>query len=244
MVVSKEMVKRFDDLQQLNTAAAELFVQNARAAIAERDRFTVALTGGSSPVALYRLLASPAYRDQVQWDKVYVFWGDERWVPLDDERSNARMSFETLLSHVPVPPSQVFAMWADGVMPDEQAQTYEAQLRQHLRPEGSFDLILLGMGGDGHTASWFPHTDVLNERDKWVAAYYLPEQDMYRITLTVPLINRAKKIAVITFGAGKADALYEVLKGERNTELYPAQLLPTDDHQINWLVDRAAAAKL
>lgn len=238
------MIKKFDDLGQLNTAAAQLFVQTAQAAIAERGRFTVALTGGTSPADLYRLLASSPYRDKVQWEQVYIFWGDERWVPLDDERSNARMAFETLLSHIPVPPSQIFPMWADGVSPDEFARKYEQSLRLHLHSEGRFDLILLGMGADGHTASWFPHTGVLHEYDKWVAAYYLHAQDMYRITLTVPLVNRADRIAVIAYGANKADALYEVLQGERNAEQYPAQLLPSADDRITWFVDEAAAARI
>jgi len=238
------MVRKFDDLQQLNTEAAKLFITAAKAAIAAQGRFTVALTGGTSPVGLYRLLASSPYRDEVQWEQVYIFWGDERWVPLDDERSNARMTFETLLSHVPVPQHQIFPMWGDGASPDEFARKYEQSLHLHLDPEGRFDLILLGMGADGHTASWFPHTGVLHEYDKWVAAYYLHAQDMYRITLTVPLINQAKQIAVIAYGANKADALYEVLQGERNAEQYPAQLLPTADGRITWFVDEAAAARI
>jgi len=238
------MVKKFETLQQLNEEAAQLFVNAAQAAIATRGRFTVALTGGSSPAELYRLLASSPYREQIQWEQVYIFWGDERWVPLDDELSNARMAMETLLSHVPVPESQIFPMWAEGVSPDEFAHTYEQSLRHYLGPDGHFDLVLLGMGGDGHTASWFPHTGVLHEYEKWVAAYYLHAQDMYRITLTVPLVTRARQLAVIAYGSGKADALYEVLQGERNIEKYPAQLLPTADDQITWFVDTAAAARL
>lgn len=237
------MIKKFKDLQQLNTEAARLFVQAAQTAIARNGRFNVALTGGSSPVDLYRLLASAPYRDQVSWEQVYIFWGDERWVPLDDERSNARMAFETLLSHVPVPRPQIFPMCAEGVSPDEFAQSYEESVRLHLT-EGRFDLILLGMGADGHTASWFPHTEVLHEYDKWVAAYYLEAQAMYRITLTVPLVNRANQIAVIAYGSNKADALYEVLRGERNFEHYPAQLIDVADDRITWFVDEAAAARI
>ncbi|GGC23913.1 6-phosphogluconolactonase [Parapedobacter defluvii] len=238
------MVRKFNDLQQLNTEAAELFVRAAQTAIAQHGRFTVALTGGTSPAGLYRLLASSPYRDQVRWEQVYIFWGDERWVPLDDERSNAQMAFETLLSHVPIPQSQIFPMWADGISPDDFAREYEQLLRLHLSSEGSFDLVLLGMGADGHTASWFPHTGVLHEYDKWVAAYYLNAQDMYRITLTVPLVNRANQIIVIAYGANKANALYEVLRGERNAEQYPAQLLPTTGDRITWFVDEAAAEKI
>jgi len=237
------MIKKFKDLLQLNTEAAQLFVQAAQTAIAQNGRFNVALTGGSSPVDLYRLLASVPYRDQVSWEQVYIFWGDERWVPLDDERSNARMAFETLLSHVPIPRSQIFPMWAEGVSPDEFAQSYEKSVRLHLA-EGCFDLILLGMGADGHTASWFPHTEVLHEYDKWVAAYYLEAQAMYRITLTVPLVNRANQIAVIAYGSNKADALYEVLQGERNFEHYPAQLIDVADDRITWFVDEPAAARI
>jgi len=238
------MIRKFNDLQQLNTEAAQLFVQASQHAIAQRGRFAVALTGGTSPEGLYRLLASSPYREQVQWEQVDIFWGDERWVPLDDERSNARMARETLLSHVPVPQSQIFPMWADGVSPEEFAQQYEQTLRDHLNADGCFDLILLGMGADGHTASWFPHTKVLHEHNKWVAAYYLDAQDMYRITLTIPLVNRANQIAVIAYGNNKADALYEVLKGARNSEQYPAQLIDLSGDRVTWLVDEAAAARV
>lgn len=238
------MLKRFSGLGRLNEEAAQLFIQTAKEAIEKNGRFTVALTGGSSPVELYKLLATPPYRDQVEWEQVFVFWGDERWVPIADERSNARMAFETLLTHVPVPKEQIFPMWADNTSPGEFARDYEQVLRQHFQSDGHFDLVLLGMGADGHTASWFPNTGVLYEYDKWVAAYYLNAQDMYRITLTVPLINQAVKVAVIAYGANKADALYEVLCGERNIEQYPAQLIDTAEGRVTWFVDEAAAAKV
>lgn len=239
------MIKKFNDLEQLNEEAAQLFIQAARETIEKSGRFTVALTGGSSPVGLHKLLASPAYRDQVQWDRVFVFWGDERWVPLDDERSNARMAFETLLDHVPVPKEQIFPMWADGTSPAAFAHKYEQTLRSHLQPGGHIDFVFLGMGADGHTASWFPNTGVLHEYDKWVAAYFLAPQDMYRVTLTVPLVNRATRVAVIAYGAGKAEALYEVLRGERNIEKYPAQLIDrSEDGRVTWFVDEAAASRL
>lgn len=238
------MLKKFSDLALLNEEAAQLFVQTAKEAIEKNGRFTVALTGGSSPVELYKLLATPPYRDQVKWEQVFIFWGDERWVPLTDEQSNARMAFETLLSHVPIPEEHIFPMWADNTLPGEFAQAYEQTLREHLQSDGHFDLVLLGMGADGHTASWFPNTDVLYEYEKWVAAYYLDAQDMFRVTLTVPVINQAAKVAVIAYGANKADALYEVLRGERNIEQYPAQLIDTADGRVAWFVDDAAAAKI
>src|SRR5690606_31052957 len=128
----------------------------AEKAIREKGQFTVALTGGSSPVELYKMLAQEPYAGRIDWQKCFVFWGDERWVPLDDERSNARMAFETLLDHVPVPKEQIFPMWADGTSPAEFAHEYEQTLRSHLQPGGHIDFVFLGMGADGHTASWFP----------------------------------------------------------------------------------------
>lgn len=238
------MVHIFNNTDDLSRAAARLFVEAAQAAVQERGRFHVALTGGSSPVGLYRLLAQPEYTAQVPWQQTFVFWGDERWVPLTHEKSNARMAKLELLDKVPVSGQQVFPMWAEGTEPEAFAKKYEQLLQQHFGPGmPRFDLILLGMGDDGHTASLFPHTAVLKEKDRLVQAYYLPPQSMYRITLTAPLINAAKKIAFLTFGAGKAKSLYEVLEGARNEEQYPSQLIRNDD-TVHWLVDEAAAAML
>jgi 6-phosphogluconolactonase len=188
------MITVFKDTAELSRTAAELFVQAAREAVEQNGRFTVALTGGSSPVQLYRLLAQSPYREQVPWEQTYVFWGDERWVPLTDERSNAKMALDTFLSQVPVPPAQIYPMWGEGE-PEEFAHQYEALLQQHFHQQAPvFDLILLGMGDDGHTASLFPGTEVLQENSRWVLAYYLKPQSMYRVTLTAPLINQARKI--------------------------------------------------
>src|SRR5690606_35517577 len=237
-------IRKFKNIDELNASAAELFVQTAARAIADKGRFTVALTGGSSPIGLYRLLTRLPFREQVDWRRVYVFWGDERWVPLSDDRSNAKMSYETLLNHVPIPADQVFPMWSANVEAVEYAREYEDLLKQYLGTEGRFDLILLGMGADGHTASWFPGTEVLEERLKWVRAYYLAPQEMYRITLTVPVVNRANRVAVITYGEGKAEALYQVLEGLPDPVKDPAHLLSGADNEVTWFVDEAAASKL
>lgn len=237
------MVRVYRDIETLNIEVAELFVSAAKDAIEKHGSFIVALTGGSSPLGLHRLLASTPYREQVAWDKVVVFYGDERWVPLTDERSNAKMSFETLLDHVSVPKSQIFPMWDDELTPEAFADRYEAKLKEQLG-DRNFDLILLGMGGDGHTASWFPGEDVINEHERWVAAYFLEPQDMYRVTLTVPLVNRAHQLAVIAYGEGKSIALAEVLEGDRAPEMYPAQLLSPLSGTITWFVDDAAAQRL
>ncbi|WP_276496257.1 6-phosphogluconolactonase [Pontibacter litorisediminis] len=239
------MVTIFKDTSYLSQRAAELFVDAAQEAVQKNGRFVVALTGGSSPKQLYQLLSQEPYRDQVPWQQTYVFWGDERWVPLTDERSNAKMAKELLLNKVPVPQEQIFPMWED-MAPEAYAQKYEQLLKELFNDQApAFDLILLGMGDDGHTASLFPHTEVLAEQEKWVAAYYLEPQSMHRITLTAPLINQAKRILFMTFGENKAKALYEVLEGERNPQEYPSQLIqPQPGSEIYWYVDDKAASRL
>ncbi len=230
--------------EEIFKTAAQLFVAAACDAIDQKGFFTVALTGGSSPEGLYKLLSEDQYKNQIDWTKVLVFWGDERWVPLDNELSNAKMSQETLLQNVPVLPSNVFPMYADGVKPEDFASTYNTLLHEKLGDDGIMDFILLGMGSDGHTASLFPGTAVLEEKEKWVAAYYLDAQQMYRITLTAPFLNKAKKIIVLTFGDAKADALKEVLEGDYNPSLYPSQLLKPTKGELLFLVDEKAAKYL
>ncbi|BAP32464.1 6-phosphogluconolactonase [Chryseobacterium sp. StRB126] len=224
--------------------AARLFVDAANEAIDQKGYFTVALTGGSSPEGLYRLLSEDQYKSQIDWAKVLVFWGDERWVPLDNELSNAKMSQETLLKNVPVLSSNIFPMFKEGVKPEDFASAYNVLLKEKLGDGGVMDLVLLGMGGDGHTASLFPGTAVLEEKEKWVAAYYLDAQQMYRITLTAPFLNKARKIIVLTFGDAKAEALKEVLKGAYNPSLYPSQLLAPAQGELLFLVDGKAAKYL
>lgn len=238
------MIRIFKNSSSLTEAAAEEFIQTAAAAISANGRFTVALTGGSSPEQLYELLATAAFSDKIDWDKTLVFWGDERWVPLDDPRSNAGMAFEALLNRVPLRPQFIFPMWQEGQEAGEFARHYSSLLLKHLGEKPVFDLILLGMGDDGHTASLFPGTEVLKENEEWTAAWYLPSQEMYRITLTAPVINQARKILFMVFGSNKAAALSEVLEGEFNPEKYPAQLIKPGKGELIWLVDEAAAEKL
>lgn len=238
------IIKTYDNQTAASHAAADLFVQTAGLAIEEKGWFSVALTGGSSPVRLYDLLAKEPYVSQVSWEKIYVFWGDERWVPLHDPMSNAGMAYERLLAHVAIPKEQVYPMWQEHKNPEAFAADYEEQLTATLGTKGDFDLVLLGMGEDGHTASLFPHTAVLEEQEKWVAAYYLEPQKMYRMTLTAPLINRAKKLVFLVFGENKAFALNQVLEGEENFRQYPAQLINPVEGEVYWLVDNAAASSL
>lgn len=215
----------FDDLDTLYKKAADTFVDLSEKAIQKHDMFTVALSGGSSPKAIFKLLATEEYSQKINWNKVYFFWVDERWVALDDEKSNAKMTFETLLNRVPVNGDQIFPMYKDGVEPEDYAKEYEAQIKRVLGGKGVFDFILLGMGDDGHTASLFPGEAILEEKEKWVDAYYLKPQQMFRITLTAPIINKAENILVVAFGESKKHALNEVLNGEYNPKLYPLQLI-------------------
>lgn len=235
------MIQIYNTIEEINVKAATIFTEAAQKAIAEKGQFTAVLTGGSSPAGIYKLLASDAYKTKIDWSKVFIFWGDERWVPLNDDLSNAKMSYATLLSHVPIPSENIFEMYQDGVTPEDYAITYEQTIRKILGEEGKFDLILLGMGDDGHTASLFPGQAVLEEQNKWVDAYYLEPQKMHRITLTAPLINKAEKIIVIAFGEKKAHALKEVTTGDYNPSMYPMQLIKPVSGQILFLVDKSAA---
>lgn len=209
-----------------------------------QDRFTWVVTGGNSPKLLYELLAATPYKERIDWKKLHIFWGDERAVPFTDNRNNARMTFEQLLNHVPVVKEQVHIMRTD-LAPEAAAADYEQILHRYFRAEGpTFDLVLNGMGDDGHTLSLFPHTAVIHETEAWVKAYYLAPQEMYRITLTAPIVNRARQVAFLTFGNNKAHALQQVLKGDRNVDQYPSQLIQPVSGELHWFVDEAAAADL
>lgn len=215
----------FDNLDTLYKTAADTFVDLSKKSILKYDRFVVALSGGSSPKAIFNLLATQEYAEKIEWNRIYFFWVDERWVALDDEKSNAKMTFEVLFDKVPVNKEHIFPMYKEGISPEEYAKEYEQEIRDILGNEGIFDFILLGMGDDGHTASLFPGEKVLDEHEKWVDAYYLKPQEMFRITLTAPIINKAKNILVVAFGESKKYALNEVLDGEYNPKLYPLQLI-------------------
>lgn len=229
----------FDNLDALYKNAANMFVELSEKSIRKHDKFVVAISGGSSPKAIFSLLATEEYADRIEWSKVYFFWVDERWVSLDDEKSNAKMTFETLLNKVPVKKEHIFPMYKNRTEPEDYAKEYEAQIRNILGDEGIFDFILLGMGDDGHTASLFPGEKVLHEKKKWVDAYYLQSQEMFRITLTAPVINKAENILVVTFGKSKKHALGEVLRGAYNPEVYPLQLIENRDG-VHFFTDQEA----
>jgi 6-phosphogluconolactonase len=238
------MIEIRDDLEALSRAAAELFARQAQEAAAQRGRFSVALSGGNTPKRTYELLAQPPLRDQVPWPQVHVFWGDERCVPPADPRSNYRMARQALLDHVPIPAAQVHRV-AGEKPPQQAAADYQLDVQQFFQgAPPRFDLVYLGLGDNGHTASLFPNTPVLQERQRWVAEVYVAEQSMYRVTMTALLLNQAALVAFIVSGAGKAGVLPEVIEGPPDTQRLPAQLIQPAPGQLLWLVDRAAAAKL
>lgn len=234
----------FADSYALNAAAAERIVVAAWQAIEARGAFHFVLSGGETPRPLYELLASELYRTRIDWGNVHVYWSDERFVPVDDPRSNAGMAWRALLGHVPIPAAQIHPMFCPKT-PRQAAQDYEDLLR-HL---GSgqlprFDLVLLGLGADGHTASLFPGTATVAEQCRLVCDLYLPEQDMFRLTLTLPVLNQARQVLFMVSGTGKAAMLKQVLSEGAAGEGPPARLIRPQDGEIVWLVDSAAATGL
>lgn len=238
------MIRVYPDMEALSRAAAELFAVEARRAEAERGRFAVLLAGGETPRRCYEILAEAPLRDRIPWGTVHVFWGDERCVPGDDPRSNAAMARRTLLDRVPVPATQIHPIPC-GSFPREAAAAYEELLRAFFGGgPPRFDLVFLGLGENGHTASLFPGTAALEERERWVAEVYVAEEGLQRVTLTAPAINQAALVAFLAAGEGKAAVLREVLEGNTDLRLLPARLIRPAHGKILWLVDRAAARLL
>lgn len=209
--------------------------------LAKRDRFTFVLSGGSTPKALYSLLSKSPYKETIPWEKIYFFWGDERAVPYEDDRNNARMCYEELLNKVPVVASHIHVMRTD-IDPLESAKEYENILNAYFEnADTTFDLVLLGMGDDGHTLSLFPGTAVIHETEKDATAFFLAAQDMYRITLTAPIVNRSASVVFMAVGGGKAETLKSVLEGEKNVDKFPSQIIDPENGQLHWFIDEAAA---
>jgi len=240
-------VRLFASLETLLQEAAEEFVELAQAAVRAKDLFAVALSGGSTPRGLYGLLAASPFQERVPWSKIHFFWGDERHVPPDHPDSNYRMAHEAMLSKVPVLAQNIHRIPAEKEA-KRAAADYEEALREFFRLGGGqwprFDLILLGMGPDGHTASLFPHTDALQEQARLVAAPWIEKLSGFRITLTPPVLNRAACVIFIATGAEKAEVLRQVIQGSYQPELYPAQLVRPASGRLLWLVDRESARLL
>jgi 6-phosphogluconolactonase len=235
------------DLSALAYEAAKRFARLARRSIGETGRFAVALAGGSTPRPLYELLATEPFRGQVPWHRVHLFWGDERCVPPDDPQSNYRMVREALLDGSTLLPDENVHRVPAERPPEEAAAAYEEALRAFFRCDDSFprfDLVLLGMGPDGHTASLFPGGAALDETERSVVANWVPQQNAWRITLTYGALNAAHHIIFLVAGAGKAVTLREVLQPDSLRPPLPAQQVRPRAGTLTWLVDEAAASQL
>src|SRR5687768_4014525 len=242
---SSKTLRVFDTAEQVADAAARQFIELANSATTNRGRFAVALAGGNTPRRMYDLLAEDQLRNRVDWAAVHLFFGDERCVPRDHPDSNYRMVREALISRVDVPDANVYPINGDAE-PATNAALYETNLREFF-PEALapvFDMVLLGLGEDGHTASLFPETSALRVTDKWVVANWVEKLAAYRITLTPAAINGAAQVTFLVTGANKAAAVRAVLEGPFQPENLPAQLIKPETGILTWLLDSQAASKL
>jgi 6-phosphogluconolactonase len=239
-------VRTFDDLEHLSWAAATHFEQLARIKTIEKKPFSVALSGGSTPKLLYELLGSPTFGGRVRWTNVHLFQVDERCVPPDDPQSNYRMIRQALLASAPLPEENFHRMAAERPEREQSAREYAEELARVLKPApGEFprlDLIFLGMGPDGHTASLFPGSAALEERVAWVAPNFAPSLKSYRLTLTLPVLNAAAHVIFLVAGVDKAETLRQVLEGPEGQ--FPAQLIQPARGKVSWFVDASAASML
>jgi 6-phosphogluconolactonase len=246
---SEPVVRVLTDSETVARAAAGEFVRLARKLHAKGHAFRVALSGGSTPRRTYEILAQAPFRDMVDWTRVHFFWGDERCVPPDHPDSNYRMALEAMLSRVPAVPARIHRIEAERVDADAAAREYQREIARVFgatdsAPTPAFDLILLGLGPDGHTASLFPGTAALREVERWVVANLVPKLGARRMTFTYPLLNRASHLVFLSTGAEKSAILAEVLEGPEDRERLPAQAVRPSAGTLTWIVDSLAAAKL
>jgi 6-phosphogluconolactonase len=235
----------YADAAELARESALRFAELAEAFTKDAGRFTVALSGGSTPRAMFQILAEKPFAGSLPWRSIYFFWGDERCVPPDHPDSNFRMANETLLSRVPVPCENIFRIPAEDEDHERAAASYSETLQKFFADEWPhLDLVFLGMGADGHTASLFPGTTALRAGASIAVANYVEKFQSWRITLTAGAINRARNIIFLVAGEDKAPALKEVIRGPRNPKQYPSQLIKPNHGALLWMIDEAAASLL
>jgi len=231
----------YPDPETLARAAAEYFVALAKSAVAERGIFSIALAGGNTPKSLYALLAIPQYAEQIPWDRMHIFWGDERCVPPEHPDSNFGLAQTLLFNQVPLPVENIHRIKGE-ISPEQAASKYEAELREFFGTSPSFDLVLLGVGKEGHTASLFPEGSALNEKHRWVLAQFFPKIPAWRITLTPVAFNAAANVVFLVSGENKAGVVRQIfLEGGG---LLPVRLIKPHSGRLVWLLDAAAASRL
>lgn len=237
-------VKVLEDQSSFVNYAASRIAQIAIATLEVNPTFSLVLTGGSTPGPIYERLAHPNFANAIDWQRVHIFFGDERCVPPDHPDSNFGMAHDTLLQHVPIPDEQIHRLKGE-LNPQNAASEYESVVRAFLEqnPPG-FDLTLLGMGDDGHAASLFPGTNAINEKERWVVAHHVKKLDAWRLTMSPPLLNRSENIMFVVSGSSKAAALHQVIEGDFQPMRYPAQIIRPDNQMLTWVVDSAAAEEL
>jgi 6-phosphogluconolactonase len=234
-----------DDKEAVIRYAAERIVRMATATLELNDTFSMALSGGSTPYPVYNLLGTK-FRANMDWNRIHIWWGDERSVPIDDTENNYYNTKQVLLDYIDIPESNIHRIRGEDE-PHQAAAAYEQEVRDFFGVDGElFDLNILGLGEDGHTASLFPKTVALGENEKWFIAHHVSAKgNLWRITQTFPVILKSSNIMFLATGEGKADALKEVLQGTENPTLYPSQTVVRSNHpHIVWVVDKAAASKL
>lgn len=238
------IVNTYPTVEALSQGAAELFAEKARRAVAERGRCNAVLAGGGTPRFMYELLAQAPYSGTIPWGQIHVYWGDERCVPADDKLSNQLMARQSLLDHVPIPEENIHPIVYEN-SPSIAADQYEKVLQATFGDQvPQFDIVFLGLGDDGHTASLFPGTEALGIQDSWVSQVYVAKLDSYRVTLTAPILNQATTIVFLVAGSTKAQVIKEVIEGPRDGRRLPAQLIQPVHGELYWLVDQSAAALL
>jgi 6-phosphogluconolactonase len=224
----------YNSYESLSNAAAHFFAVACQRSIAAHDKFTVALSGGNTPKRFFVLLSTPEFSQNINWKKVFIFFSDERYVPHNNEESNFKMAKQSLLDHISIPKKNVFAIPTSST-PAKDAVAYEASVKKITGDaKFAFDLILLGMGADGHTASLFPGTEILQENKRLVKEVFLPEKNIYRISFTLPLINRAKQILILVNGKEKEVVLKKISANRKTNNPLPVQLLKGN---ILWMVN-------
>ncbi|MBS1730546.1 MAG: 6-phosphogluconolactonase [Bacteroidetes bacterium] len=236
-------------LYNLSIEVADHLLEKVQSVLKKKTSFSLVLSGGSTPIELYTILASDQYKEKIDWNKMHIFFGDERFVPLHDKRNNAHMAFSTFLNQVSIPASQVHIIHTEHTTPEHSAKEYEQTIRSFFSlspnmPIG-FDLVLLGLGSNAHTLSLFPGQDaIIYESLKWCLSTWVEEQHEYRITLTPPLINLSAQIYFMVSGMEKAKAMEEILKGKYQPGMYPAQIINPTKGELHWFADEDAASLL
>lgn len=244
---SRAQIEIYSDIDELCRSAVDTFTRLSKEVLSKKAVFTVALSGGSTPQRFHSLLAQKKNQSRIEWNRIHIFFSDERCVPPDHKESNYRAAYENLISKVPLPPMNVHRMPAEKKDLKTRAFEYESKMREvFCVPKGtipSFDVIFLGLGEDGHTASLFPGTEALNEKERWVVENYVAQSGMWRMTFTLPLINQASCVIFLVSGTGKTKILNQIFDRKDQSEQLPAGLVKPSGGQLVWFVDQEAIGR-